>query len=482
MAIKQISAYPTITPGEYDERTGRYENVGIDDTGWNWDENTGKTTKIDPNFQAPSQFTLEDIKNRSGYAFDPNQDKLVTDSADASLDPSAYYNQLAKDLSEASYGIWSTNGDPSQYTDLIESLKEVDPKAYYTAKIDTLSRGVGHQYQSNQGARGDVVKQQLQDLIPEAQKAGLTPQEISSLYGSGYSAGAQGFSQILQNQQSQGGPYTPLWEGIKFVGPGLLGMYGIDSALTAGLGAAYGAGTGMSTVGLGSGIGGAAALEGGALAAGAGSLGSGALGAGAIASEAGQAAFFEALANGATSTEALNAGLGIESLASGTASYMTPELMGPTYGELGITGVEGGFAGPTYAEMGYTGLNQGQAIAAADAAAKGMSASEILSNANRVRTGANTLAKLLGGGNTTAGKTGIGTTAGTTSGTGANTQQLASLLALPTQAAPGGLYRMNENPFNFGTQGQTVANTNMYDVSGTNPMANQLRKKNYGIG
>ena len=478
MAIKQTAAYEPYTGYT------AYEGGDYPGAGYTFNEEMGTFVKPTPNPNTPSQFSLEDIKNRSGYAFDPNQDKLVTDSADASLDPSTYYNQLAKDLSEASYGQWSINGDASQYQNLIESLKEVDPKAYYTAKIDTLSRGVGHQYQSNQMDRGDVVKQQLQDLLPEAQKAGLTPQEISSLYGSGYSQGAKGFSQILQGQQSAGGPYTPLWEGLKFVGPGALGMYGIDAALTAGLGAAYGAGTGMATTGIGSGIGGAAALEGGALAAGAGSLGSGALGAGAIASEAGQAAFFDALAKGATSTEALNAGLGIESLASGTASYMTPELMGPTYGELGITGVEGGFAGPTYAEMGYTGLNQGQAIAAADAASKGMSVSEILSNANRVRSGASTLAKLLGGGNTTAGAIGGGV-AGATGGTsGFNPQKLASMLgsSLPTQAAPGGLYRMNENPFNFGTQGQTVANTNMYDVSGTNPMANQLRKKNYGIG
>jgi hypothetical protein len=92
-------------------------------------------------------------------------------------------------------------------------------------------------------------------------------------------------------------------------------------------------------------------------------------GAGAIATEAGQAAFFEALATGATSAEAVNAGLAVEALASGTASFLTPELMGPTYGELGLTGVEGGLAGPTYAELGYTGLNGAEAVAAADAAA-----------------------------------------------------------------------------------------------------------------
>jgi hypothetical protein len=272
MAIKQTAAYEP-----YAGYT-TYEGSDFPGFDWTFNEEQGGWTKPTPNPNTPSQFSLEDIKNRSGYAFDPNQDKLVTDSADESLSPSDYYNKLAKDLSEASYGVWSINGNPSQYTELIEGLKEVDPKAYYTAKIDTLSRGVGHQYQSNQGARGDVVKQQLQDLIPEAQKAGLKPEEINSLFQSGYSQGAQGFSQILANQQSQGGPYTPLWEGLKFVGPGALGMYGIDQALIAGLGAAYGAGTGMSTVGLGSGIGGAAAMEGGALAAGAGSLGAGGFG------------------------------------------------------------------------------------------------------------------------------------------------------------------------------------------------------------
>lgn len=72
-----------------------------------------------------------------------------------------------------------------------------------------------------------------------------------------------------------------------------------------------------------------------------------------IASEAGQAAFFDALAAGATSTEAISAGLAAESLAAPAA------LMGPTYSELGITGLQQGLAGPTYGELGYTGLTEG---------------------------------------------------------------------------------------------------------------------------
>jgi hypothetical protein len=89
----------------------------------------------------------------------------------------------------------------------------------------------------------------------------------------------------------------------------------------------------------------------------------------AITTEAGQAAFFDALASGATSAEALNAGLALEGAATGAGSYLTGELMGPTYGELGLTGVEGGLAGPTYGELGLTGVTGAADVAAADAAA-----------------------------------------------------------------------------------------------------------------
>ena len=55
--------------------------------------------------------------------------------------------------------------------------------------------------------------------------------------------------------------------------------------------------------------------------------------------------------------------------ASSGGGYLTPELMGPTYGELGYTGLEAGQMGPTYGELGYTGLNGAEAVAVADAAA-----------------------------------------------------------------------------------------------------------------
>ena len=138
--------------------------------------------------------------------------------------------------------------------------------------------------------------------------------------------------------------------------------------------------------------------------------------------------FFNALATGATSAEAVSAGLAADAALSagaltteqllssggftstpgsgasfvidpsttlGAGSYVTPDLMGPTYGELGVTGVEGGLAGPTYAELGYTGLNNAEAIAAADAAAKAASTSSI--SPNQAIQGLRMASGLLGG-------------------------------------------------------------------------------------
>jgi len=78
--------------------------------------------------------------------------------------------------------------------------------------------------------------------------------------------------------------------------------------------------------------------------------------------------------------------LGITNLPAGAGTFITPELMGPTYGELGYTGLAEGLMGPTYQELGYTGLNLGQASAAADAAAAaaGLSPSSLLSSLGNI--------------------------------------------------------------------------------------------------
>jgi hypothetical protein len=102
-------------------------------------------------------------------------------------------------------------------------------------------------------------------------------------------------------------------------------------------------------------------------------------------------------------------------------------------------------------------------------AQSGLSAKDALTNVNRARQ----IANLLNQGGSQAGKNISVKNIPT-----ANQwqQQATQNFAQATPEQFGGLYRMNQNPFSFGTQGQTVASPGMYDVSGSNSMANALRK------
>lgn len=134
-----------------------------------------------------------------------------------------------------------------------------------------------------------------------------------------------------------------------------------------------------------------------------------------------------AYTTGAVGGGATNIGLGTDAA-----------LQGPTYGELGYTGVPEGGMGPTYAEMGNTGLNTEQAMSAADAAARNSQIIEGLKTANQVRQGVgavNTLSKLLSSGSQFGG-----------SQLASATQNLAKGQTGVPMAMPA-LIRGNQNPF-----------------------------------
>jgi len=141
----------------------------------------------------------------------------------------------------------------------------------------------------------------------------------------------------------------------KFVGREIPGGWITVGAAAAAAAAAGAAGGAAGTAG-GIGVGGAFVPTAGSAASftvpAAATAGT-AAGAAGIASEAGQAVFFESLAAGATGSEAIAAGLAAEKAVVATA------LAGPTYAELGYTGLAEGLAGPTYGELGLTGLELG---------------------------------------------------------------------------------------------------------------------------
>jgi hypothetical protein len=365
-----------------------------------------------------------------------NAAKAAADAQLQQTDPNAYYTQKANDLADQIFTSFTNNGHgfggTSTHEDenraALEKIKQVDPSAYYNAALSLNLKQAG--WDAGQGKTNADTNATIQNLAQEATKNGILNQDqFQNLVANNYANTAQWHAQNIADRQGQGATL----QGIEKVAPAFAAM-----------------------------------ITAGALAPAAGALEAGAVGAGAAGEIAGGSLYTGA---GTFAGENL-----------GTAA----ELMGPTYGELGVTGLPEGAMGPTYGEMGYTGLNQQAAIDAANAASQGSQALDALNYANKARNligvGSN-LAKLLGIGGTASAVGGGGSTGGSTGGTATGTgglspQQLAKYLynPAPVQASPVPYQiKMNQNPFTFNTPGQTQATQGMYDVSGINPMANALR-------
>jgi hypothetical protein len=399
--------------------------------------------------------------------------------------PDAYYNQLATDLGNQIFQNMSAN--KNQYNDKfnkqLNEIKGINPSAYYSAQLGILGSDVGWQIGQNRSDRNPALIEKIQSLIPDAMAAGLTNEQINSIVNNkANSANIENQTRIANEAASPGGfnfgrdlaPALAIF-GSAVGGAALGGAFsGAEAAgsgfgLTgaSGAGGSMGAGSSLQLtpafMGAGSGVGGGIVAP--SLATGLGVGAGGVLGAGAISAET--AALMEAInagtGYGINASQVPNLTGGLE-VGTGGVLGQNPfspglEQMGPTYQELGVTGVEGGQMGPTYGELGYTGLNQAEAIAAADAAAAAAGSSGLPSVsdiAKGVTTGQKLANALTGG-----------TQTGTGTGTGTNTaQQLASLLGnrQPVTAALPGIYNMNQNPFSFGNA--VPLTSGAYDVSG----------------
>ena len=391
--------------------------------------------------QNPNYYSQESSNANYDYMlYQMEQERAAKAAAEAQLkqtDPKAYYAQKSTDLANELFATFTTNGKTfggrpnaeAENTAELEAIKKVDPAAYYSAMLHLDMQKAG--WDAGQGKSNPETNARIQNNIQEALKVGVPPEQIQNYVKYDYGVTAEGHAKNIAQRQGQGA----FLQGIEKVAPAFAAM-----------------------------------LTAGALAPAAGALEAGSVAAG-VAPEIAGSGFYT---GGGTF---LGEGLG-------TAA----ELMGPTYGELGVTGLPEGAMGPTYGEMGYTGLNQQAAINSANAASQGSQALDALNYANKARNligvGSN-LAKLLGiGGAASAvgGATG-GSATPTASGgnatSGLNPQQLAKYLYNPTPAQAGPVpyqIKMNQNPFTFDIPGQTKASEGMYDVSGVNPMANALRK------
>jgi len=377
-----------------------------------------------------------------GLAIDPAKAQALYDLKQNN--PSEFYKQVSGQLNDRIYENWRENqgGWNADLNTQLEALKELDPASYYSAKLTDLGRQVGWNIGQNTSDRNEPTIAQIQALIPEAQKAGLSADQINSLVGSSVNTANLQNQERIANRAASGGNYwTENLIGALKVGGLALGAYGIDQALAAGLAGAQSAGTGLTT-----GTGGSSGL----LNAGAGG------------------AFSPA---GAMATQSA-AGLG--GAGTGIIEGLVPSSIG-----MGGTAGAGSLAGITGSQLaaGLGGANLGTGLTADQLAAyeaggsnpAGSSFSDVLSAANKARQAVgigSSIAKMVGGGNS--GQAG-----------GINLGNLANALRNQNTFNPINLQQIQpKNPF-FGSTEGSLGGEGVYDVSGS--MANALRKRNYGI-
>jgi len=257
---------------EYGKKEGRPANF--------FDPKTPTT----PDRWVPVNFST-DPENPVTVFQDPATKEVYSSQSPDSFIPggkNTVLSQQAKDLSQYIFTNWANNrnGDNYFFTKDLEAIKEYSPEAYYAAEFNLLSKQSGWQHGQNTFGKAKPYQERIESLVPDALKAGLTPEQINSIVGGGFSAASIQNQQRIINEQQSGGSGFNLGELVRGVLPVAalaIGAPFLDAALAGGAAAAAGGGAAGGTAtgtGLTGGFGGSTGLLGGTGAAGFGGAGS----------------------------------------------------------------------------------------------------------------------------------------------------------------------------------------------------------------
>ena len=131
-------------------------------------------------------------------ASDPTEMQTLFDLKNK--DPKQFYSQVADQLGSSILGKYKQNQNyDNEYTQL-QSLKNVAPADYYRNQLGFKANSMGWQVGQNRGERNAPTQQEIQDMIPEAQKAGLSSDQINSIVNQNFSqARNQNVQRIAQD-------------------------------------------------------------------------------------------------------------------------------------------------------------------------------------------------------------------------------------------------------------------------------------------
>ena len=194
-------------------------------------------------------------------ASDPTEAQSLFDLK--TKDPKQFYSQVADKLGSSIIGKYQTNDNYDNEYNQLQSIKNIDPAAYYRNQLGFKAHSMGWQVGQNTGDRNAPTQQEIQGMIPEAQKAGLSSDQINSIVNTNFGQARNKNVQRIATLAETGGSgfsfqkdLQPILQnvGLAALGAGAAGVFApLAEAGAAGAAGAEAAGAGstLADAGLG---------------------------------------------------------------------------------------------------------------------------------------------------------------------------------------------------------------------------------------
>ena len=198
----------------------------------------------------------------SSVASDPTEAQSLFDLK--TKDPKQFYSQVADKLGSSIIGKYQTNDNYDNEYNQLQSIKNIDPAAYYINQLGFKAHTMGWQVGQNRAERNAPTQQEIQGMIPEAQAAGLDPNQINSIVNTNFGQARNRNVQRIASLAETGGSgfsfqkdLQPILQnvGLAALGAGAAGAFApLAEAGAAGAAGAEAAGAGSTIADAGLGL------------------------------------------------------------------------------------------------------------------------------------------------------------------------------------------------------------------------------------
>ena len=169
------------------------------------------------------------------YNPDNNQESAADIYGLKASNPDLFYKKMADSLGNQMFSNYAGNrsGYNTELNSILEGIKAENPAAYYNAQLGLLGKQEGWQHGQNTFGNAAGQQAEVARLTPEALAAGLTPEQINTLVGGGFSEASSQNQRRIANLPSAGSFWRDNLVGTAKVAAMAMGAYGLDAAMAA---------------------------------------------------------------------------------------------------------------------------------------------------------------------------------------------------------------------------------------------------------